>query len=251
MMEKNHPIVISTVALSVALVLSAFLISGGLSSIKSNNRYVTVRGLNEQDVKSDLVVWQLRFKTTGDDLGVTQAELDKQKQSVIDFLTQAGFDANTISPQGIRVVDKQANEYGTDAYTTKRYILSTAVTLRSDKVDLAAQTQQKMSNLIKSGVALSDDGYCGNIPNYLFTKLNDIKIDMLAKATQNARDAGNQFATDAKAKLGSIRTATQGYFSISAQDSIQEGSGSNNSCGDSDSIMKKIRVVTTIDYFLE
>jgi uncharacterized protein len=194
---------------------------------------------------------QLRFKTTGDDLVATQADLDKQKQSVIDFLTKAGFDAKTIYPQGIRVVDKQANEYGTDAYNTKRYVLSTAVTLRSDKVDLAAQTQQKMSELIKSGVALSDDGYCGNIPNYIFTKLNDIKIDMLGKATKNARDAANQFARDANSKVGSIRTATQGYFSISAQDSIQEGSGSNNNCGDSDSIMKKIRVVTTIDYFLE
>ncbi len=250
-MEKNKPIVIATVAISVAFVVSAFLISRGLSSIKTNNRYVTVRGLNEADVKSDLVVWQLRFKTTGDDLSSTQAALDKQKQSVINFLTQAGFDQEAIMPQGIRVVDKQANEYGTDTYTTKRYVLSTAVTLRSDKVDLAMQAQQKMSDLIKLGVALSDDGYCGNIPNYLFTKLNDIKIDMLAKATQNAREAANQFANDAKATVGSIKNASQGYFSISAQDSIQEGSGGNNNCGDSDSIMKKIRVVTTIDYFLE
>ena len=249
-MEKNHNF-LSAIAISVGLLGAAFLISNGLSSMKSNNRYVTVRGLNEQNVKSDLVVWQLRFKTTGDDLGATQAELDKQKQSVVDFLTKAGFHIAEIQLQGIRVVDKQANEYGSDAYTTKRYVLSTAITLRSDKVDLASQTQQKMSDLIKAGVALSDDGYCGNIPNYLFTKLNDIKIDMLAKATKNARDAATQFATDANAKVGSIRTASQGYFSISAQDSIQEGSSGGSNCGDADSIMKKIRVVSTIDYFLE
>lgn len=248
-MEKNH--ILSALIISIGVIGASFFLKDGLSSLKSNNRSVTVRGLDEQNVKSDLVVWQLRFKTTGDDLGATQAELDKQKQSVIAFLTTAGFDASEITHQGIRVVDKQANEYGSDTYTTKRYVLSTAILLRSPKVDLAASTQQKMSDLIKAGVALSDDGYCGNIPNYLFTKLNDIKIDMLAKATKNARDAATQFANDANAKVGSIRNATQGYFSISAQDSIQEGSGGGSNCGDSDSIMKKVRVVTTIDYFLE
>lgn len=250
-MDNNKNILISAAAIAIGLVVSAFLISDGLSSIKSNNRYVTVRGANEQDVKSNLVVWQLRFKTTGDDLIATQADLDKQKQAVIDFLTKAGFDGKSIEPQGIRVVDKQANEYGGDAANSKRYVLSTAVNLRSDNVDLAMKTQQKMSDLIKSGVALSDDGYCGNIPNYLFTKLNDIKIDMLAKATKNARDAAGQFASDANAKVGSIRNATQGYFSISGQDDAPEGAGGNNNCGGADSIMKKIRVVTTIDYFLE
>lgn len=250
-MEKNNQVTGAALILTLGLLGAGYFLSQGLQALKDNNRFVTVRGLNEQEIKSDLVVWQLRFKTTGDDLGATQAELDKQKKTVIDFLVKAGFENSEIQPQVIRVVDKQASEYGGDSYNSKRYVLSTAVTLRSAKIDLAATTQQNMSELVKSGVTLSDDGYCGNVPNYLFTKLNDIKIDMLAKATKNARDAANQFAQDANAKVGSIKTASQGYFSISAQDSIQEGSGNGNNCGDSDSINKKVRVVTTIDYFLE
>ncbi|MFT6072453.1 MAG: hypothetical protein ACJARD_000059 [Alphaproteobacteria bacterium] len=250
-MKNNKNTIIIASAFAMGLVLSALILSNGVKSMKANNRFVTVRGLNEKSVKANLVVWQLNFKTTGDSLSNTQADLDKQKQIVIDFLTKSGFDKAQIQQQGIRVIDKQANEYGNAAYNTKRYILSTAVTLRSDAIDLAMKTQQKLSTLIKSGVVLSDNGYCGNTPNYLFTQLNDIKIDMLAKATQNARDAASQFAKDAQAKVGSIRRATQGYFSISALNSTQAGSGDGTHCGESESIMKKVRVVTTIDYFLE
>jgi hypothetical protein len=249
-MKNSKNMIIVAITLSLGLILSAFILSNGINRLKESNRFVTVRGLDEQSVKSNLVVWQLNFKTTGDKLSETQALLDTQKQSVINFLTTAGFEKENIQPQGIRVIDKQANEYGNGIDNSKRYILLTSVKLRSDKIDLAMQTQQKLSDLIKAGITLTDLGDCGNMPQYLFTKLNDIKIDMLAKATQNAYEAAKQFANNSKSNVGLIRQATQGYFSIEPLDSVEGNSNGGTYCGASESIMKKVRVVTTIDYFL-
>jgi hypothetical protein len=249
-MEKNGLSALGLL-LAIGLVASAFLVSGAINNAQNSNRFVTVRGLSEKDVKANLAMWRLKFKTTGDDLAGTQAALETQKKAVVEFLTKAGFSIEELQPQGIRVVDKQANEYGNDNAGGKRFVMTTSVLLRTEKVDLVMKTQQKMSDLINSGVVLSDDNYCGNTPNYLFTKLNDIKIEMLADATKNARSAAGQFAKDAEAKVGSIRQASQGYFSISALDRVEESSGGDSSCGDGESIMKKIRVVSTVDYYLE
>lgn len=240
-MTKNTAL--SSIILAIGLVISAIILSFGLLHIKSNNRFVTVRGLDEQYTKANLVVWHLNFKAIGKDLETTQINLDQQKKLITEFLKSAGFTQDEFSQQLINVTDKRANQYD-NRFIEERYILSTSIKLRSTKVDLAAQAQQKLSKLIKSGVTLSDNGYCSNSPNYLFTKLNDIKIDMLAKATKNARDAAKQFADNADASVGSIRQATQGYFSISAQDSVEN-------CGEKASLMKKVRVVTTVDFFLE
>ncbi len=239
-------------AIAVGMIGAGFLVGHAITGMQSANRYVTVRGLAEQDAKANLAVWTLKFKTTGDDLVSTQASLDTQKDAIMKFLTEEGFTAEEIKAQGVRVVDKQANEYGgADAAAGKRFVLSSAIMLRSEKIDEVMKAHQQMSKLVTAGVVLSDDNYCGNSPSYLFTKLNDVKIEMLASATKNAREAAGQFAKDAGAQVGSIRQASQGYFSISARDKVQESSGGDNGCGDSDSVMKKIRVVSTIDYYLE
>ena len=106
-----------------------------------------------------------------------------------------------------------------------------------------------MSELVGQGVSLGSENACDSIPNYIFTKLNDVKPEMMAQATKNARAAAEQFAKDASAKVGTIRNATQGYFSIYAQDASEGAAG--NECGEQASLMKRVRVVTTIEYYLD
>jgi hypothetical protein len=231
---------------------AALLVTDAVHDIQGAKRFVTVRGLAEQEAEADLAVWSLKFRATGNDLVATQQQLDTQRQAVIDFLTQSGFANTEVSIQGVTVADKQANEYNSgNGSDSNRYVLQTSVLLRSTQIAKVVAAQQKTSDLIKSSVSLSSDNYCSNGPSFIYTRLNEVKPAMLAKATQNAREAAGQFAKDAGASVGSIRQASQGYFSITARDKVEENSGGDNGCGASESVDKKIRIVTTIEYYLE
>lgn len=248
-MNQSTNIIAATV-LALGLVASSFTVGQSLISMKRSERSVTVRGLAERDVQADLALWSLQFKTTGDDLTVSTQQLKQQEQAVVQFLTGQGFEQGDIQLLPTRLVDRQAREYGNNQYNQPRYILESGVNIRTDKVQLVDQVSRKTNGLVARGVALAGDNSCDNVPSFMFTKLGEVKPDMLADAMKDARAAAGQFARDADAAVGSIRRATQGYFSISARDSI-DGQYSGNNCGDRASVDKRLRVVTTIDYYLE
>jgi hypothetical protein len=116
-------------------------------------------------------------------------------------------------------------------------------------VGAVSKASQSSSALIAKGVALQQDE-CNPGPVYSFTRLNEIKPDMLAEATKNARSAAEQFAVSSGSKVGSIRLANQGVFSVIDRDRASEGSD-NGSCGKPSDLNKRVRVVTTLDYYLQ
>lgn len=241
---------VAAAILAVGLVLAALVAGMSLKSIKMADRYVTVRGLTERDMKADLAFWTLRFKSTGNELTATHAALKTQQEKVKQFLLAKGFDEAEIQPTAVQVFDRQAQQYGGNNYATElRYILQSGFRVRTDKVDLLQTMAQATGELVEQGISLGTESPCDSVPSFLFTKLNDVKPEMMAEATKNAREAAEQFAKDANAKVGTIRNATQGYFSIAARDSV-DGVGANE-CGDAASLDKRVRVVTTVEYFLE
>lgn len=248
-MEKQSPI--AALILAAGVVLAAATLGNYLLAMKQSDRAVTVRGLNEREVKANLATWTLRYRASGDDLAGTQAALETQRETLIAFLKEQGFEAEELSLAPLKVTDRQSQDYNSNA-AAARYTLQGGVMLRTKNVDAAARMAQKTEELVKAGVTLSDENYCGNSPSFLFTSLNDVKPDMLKEATQNARDSAQQFANDSGAQVGGIKRATQGYFSISGRDSDGEaGQGGGDGCADNLSLMKKIRVVTTVEYYLE
>jgi uncharacterized protein len=234
------------------LVIGGWLLGSQIKATRLGDRYVTVKGLVERKVKSDLAIWPLIFKEAGDDLGTVYAKTEVDKKTVLDFLTRQGIQTSEIELGVIRVVDTQANEDGGGQRAPHRYIVEQPITVRTSRVDQVAAAQKTML-LLQKGIVLG-----GNNPGqgdgliYKFTGLNSIKPDMITEATRNARAAADRFASDSGSKVGSIRTANQGVFSILASDAVSEpAEGSVGAFGSDSSLMKTVRVVTTVEYYLE
>ena len=232
---------------ALGLIIGGWLLGSQIKATRLSDRYVTVRGLVERQVKSDLAIWPLSFKEAGDDLAAVYARTDTDKNAILQFLSQQGIKQEGIELGQLRVVDTQAQEYG-GTRAPHRYIVEQQITVRTARVDQVAAAAQKSMQLVQKGIVLSSDR--GQGLAYKFTGLNAIKPDMITEATRNARAAADRFAADSGSDVGTIRQANQGVFSITAADQDSEG-GEGYMGGGEQSIMKTVRVVTTVQYYLE
>ncbi len=233
--------------LSAGMVAAAWILAGAARDIKADERYVTVKGLAEKEVKADLAVWQLRYRAVGNDLAAVRADLSSQTEKVKNFLQSGGFGAAEITSVPLRMTDRQTRDYiDSGATQAPRYIIEGAVTLRTAQIEKTITLSDQVGELMKDGVSFSEENICSSGPDFNYTKLNDIKTDMLTDATKNARAAAERFAQDSQSRVGSIRRAYQGVFSVNPRDEV-----SSAACGESKTPDKKVRVVTTLEYFLK
>ena len=235
------------------MIIGAWILGAQIKATRLSDRYVTVKGLAERQVKSDLAIWPISYKEAGDDLLSVYSKTEADKNTVLQFLGQQGIQPNEIGLGVVRVVDTQANEYGGGARAPHRYIVEQVITVRTSRVDQVAAAAQKTMQLVQKGIVLS--GNMGQSPAYKFNGLNSIKPDLITEATRNARAAADRFAADSGSRVGSIRQAYQGVISILAADEASSPSepgeyAGPNSSADS-SLMKTIRVVSTIEYYLD
>ncbi|WP_414502299.1 SIMPL domain-containing protein [Zymobacter sp. IVIA_5232.4 C2] len=206
---------------------------------QESNRIASVKGVAERELKADMALWPVYFRVEAKDLASLQVELQKSENLTRAFLRQQGFEDSELSLSPMKVSDR--NEYGSsDKPIVNRYTGSAAVVVRTSKVETVRTASRHTGDLVSQGVLLSSGLYDGNdyAPQYQFTKLNDIKPDMIREATANARKAAEQFASDSESHLGAIKNASQGYFTVEDLDSYTPD-------------IKKVRVVTNIDYTLK
>ena len=245
---NERSLTLPALLLALGLIIGGWILGAEIKATRLGDRYVTVKGLVERKVKSDLAIWPLNYKEAGDDLTALYAKTEADKKTVLQFLDEQGIQSSEIELGVIRVVDTQANEYGGSNRAPHRYIVEQQVTVRTSRVDQVATAAQKTLLLLQKGIILG--GNPGQGLTYKFTGLNAIKPDMITEATRNARAAADRFAADSGSKVGSIRTANQGVFSILPAD--QGGDGGEGGYGGSDSsLMKTVRVVTSVEYYLE
>lgn len=234
---------ISVLAIGVAL--GGFFIGDGIYRAMSG-RTVTVKGLAERDVVADTAVWNIKINGVGGDLTALQQEIDNDISQIHTFLTDTGFAPSDIQNLRVQVRDKYAGYSDAELKNQQndgRYVIETGVMVRSHNVDLVDNVSRRMGELVRRGITITED-YSG--PIYIFNGLNDIKISMIEQATKNATAAGQQFAKDADAKLGKIKSANQGVFSIESRDPTDSWSSNERQ-----SINKKVRVVATITFYLK
>jgi uncharacterized protein len=217
------------------MIVGGYLLGNGLLRANHAERSVTVRGVAEREVTADLATWTISYSATSSDLANAQSKVRGDTASVEAFFTGLGFPSEALQPTGANV-----SSYQTDGITT--YTVRQRLALRTDKVALAQKAVAQQFDLVGRGVFLEE----GSGMNYTFTKLNDIKPDMVAEATRDARASAQQFAEDSGSKVGAIKDATQGYFTIEARDGDSGGGW-----GVSDSPYKKVRVVTTVNFLLD
>ena len=232
--------IVAALLLALGVMAAGWFVGDGFRSGRPSERYVTVKGVAERDVRADLALWSLRFVATGDDLAAVQAKSRADAQRVTAFLTGAGLPADGVEVQGIEVTDALANPYRSGPVTS-RFVVAQVLLLRTPEVDAVAAASQRVGELVDAGVVLSAQGDPG--PSYLFTKLNDVKPDMIAEATRRAREGAEQFARDAGSRVGGIRRANQGLFQILPRDGAP-------GAREHEQIAKTVRVVSTLEYLL-
>ena len=237
MSDHRSPSILAALLVGLGLLGAGWFAAQGMARLKTADRYVTVKGSAEKVVDADLVVWPLPHSVGGNDLADVQSKLDANTQIIRAFFAQAGFKPVEIVVSPPRLEDRWAWASG-DNKPPERYRYSTTVILRTGDVARALTALRGSGQLVARGVMLgSADGGMGG-PDFEYTKLNAIKPALIAEATANARQSAEQFAKDSGARIGGIRTANQGVVDISDRD---QGSPQ----------VKKVRVVTTVEYFLK
>lgn len=252
-MDKNiRAAAILGLLVALGLAAAGYFVSTTVYKGRLAANAVTVKGFAEHDVKADLALWEIGYSITGGNLADLYAQARANESLLAGFLIQKGFKAPEIRSENLSVTDLMANPYRPkDTGESNRYILKGTMLVRTNEVDLVERTRQALNDLIKQGIVLTT-----NSVDYEFTRLNDIKASMLREATQNARGAAQQFANDASSKVGSIRSANQGFFSIVSRDAAQgaddgAGYGLRQGMVRQSTIEKKVRVVVTLTYYLE
>lgn len=242
-----------SILLAFGLTVGGWVLGTQIKATRLSDRYVTVKGLVERKVKSDLAIWPLSYKEAGDELAAVYAKTEADKTVVLRFLDEQGIRAPEIELGVVRVVDTQASEYGGKNTARYRYIVEQQITVHTSRVDQAAAAAQKTMQLLQKGVVMN--GNSGQGVTYKFNGLNSIKPDMITEATRNARMAADRFASDSGSKVGSIRQANQGVFSIlpadQGSDTSEPDGASYGSQNSDSSLMKTVRVVTTVQYYLD
>jgi hypothetical protein len=222
--------------LAIAILgLGAFLYCAMMHT-KGRDRVVAVKGLSEREVKADFVIWPIVYKEVGNDLSAIHDAVQAKNTTLAKFLQDNGVEKSEISWSAPEIEDVQGERYG-DNKRQFRYIATVVTTVASKNVDRIREIMGKQGDLLKQGIAFSGDDYRYR-KIYTFNGLNEIKPAMIDEANKNARAAAQKFAMDSGSKLGKIKTAAQGQFSISDRD-------------ENTPFIKNVRVVTNVQYFLE
>lgn len=228
--------------LALGLVLGGFFPGYYYYQAKVDTNSVVVKGLAEMDVKADLAIWNIKFVVTGNNVIKVQQDMEKQKAIVNEFLIKNNIKEEEINIGRLETNDLMANPYRGNNDNGIRFILTQNIMVKSKDVDNIARVLNMSGDLVAQGIIFNQD--YGYPVSYLFTGLNDIKPQMLAEATKNAKEAAAEFAKNSGSKVGKIRHANQGVFSILPREQSAYAS-------EMQEIEKKVRVVSTVEYWLE
>lgn len=235
--QNNHYVVGSALLgafLFAGVLGAAYLLANSIVDIKQMERTVEVKGLSEREVPADIAIWPISFNMADNDLVNLYQTIEQQNAKVVDFLKARGFTESEITISTPAVVDKLAREYDSSYASRFRYTASSTITVYTSQVDLARESMIKVVDLGREGIAIAGDNYS---TQFIYSQLNQIKPEMIEEATRNARQAADKFASDSDSRLGKIKRANQGTFSIENRDS-------------STAHIKKVRVVSTVEYYL-
>jgi hypothetical protein len=218
--------------IAVGIICLGWFVKAGIDNFANKDRHVTVKGLAEREVPADKVTWSIGTKVTGNDLPILYEGINVQTDKIKRFLTQNGLDEKEITVNPPSISDLEAREWG-ENNKNFRYIVSTAITVATNKVEQVNKAIFRQAELLKQGVAIENSD-----AQYEYASFQQMKPEMMAEAIKNAQKTAEQFAEASNARLGGIQTADQGQFEIGDRDQNTP-------------YIKKLRVVTTITYSIK
>ena len=222
--------------IALGLFSLGYVLGESIVKYKSFERSVSVKGLAQKEVKADVVIWPIVYLRANNNISKLYEELESDTSRIEQFLKENGFTKDEITVSAPSVVDKLANDYGNNQSIKYRYSAFEVLTVYTKNIDLARKCMTAITKLGKAGITFKNNNY-DNKTEYMFTGLNAIKPKMIEEATKNARISAQKFAEDSQSKLGKIKRANQGQFSIYNRDKNTP-------------YIKRVRVVSTIEYYL-
>lgn len=237
-MQENNKTSFAILGVFIFLGLATlgYFLANAAIDYKLYDRSVTVKGLSEREYKADIVIWPIQFSVADNNLAELYKAIDEQTLTIRNFLEKNGIASQEISSSTPSITDKSAQQYGNNARAEFRYTATQNVTVYSENIDATRGVMGALSQLGKQGIVFTGNDYQGRT-EYLFSRLNDVKPEMIEEATTKAREVAEKFASDSKSSLGKIKRASQGQFSISDRDNHTPH-------------IKKVRVVSTVEYYL-
>jgi len=251
-MEKRTGIIIG-LAIVVGLGLQAIFLGHSIERFNREDRTISVKGFSEREVKSDFAVWSIKTRIAGNDLAMGSRSIDEAKNKVLNFLLKNGVKASEIVQKDLVVNDRKAQEYSNyNEASGFRFIIDKTIQVRSADVEKIQRISRMTDELLKAGVVLtSANEYGGSSVKYIFTKLNEVKPDMLSESTVSARNAAIRFTKESQTKLGKLKRASQGIFSIVDRDESLSGQAEGGGGAGTNDMYKRIRVVVSVEYSIE
>lgn len=249
-LNKSLTYIICSFVLGLGMLAAGYSLAKSLYNVKKMDRSITVKGLAEHDVISDLALWEINYREVGNDLIQVYQRILADQDKVVNFLQQSGFTVEEIEKTAVKVEDRLANIYSTNQGNNNqdRFVLTSGIRIRSKNVKLVQQSAQALDKLLQLGVPLTDQGAISPNPSFYFTGLDQIRPELMSAATKSALTIAKQFAMDAETQLVGVKRASQGVFQIMGRDTStmnSDWSSNQNALG---SIQKKVRLVTTIEY---
>ena len=236
--DRKNGITLGALLLAIGIAVAGYFISQTLYKSKVALNTAEVKGLAERRVEADTAYWSIEYTVAGKDKSGIPKLYEKSEEDqnqIISLLKASGFTDDEIKPGVINYVKKEFRDEDQKLVEENHFLIG-EIEVQTKKVQLVAEGRAKLNTLIAQGLDVKN-----NAPAYHFTKLNEIKPEMLKEATKNARIAANEFATNAGVKVGGIKSARQGGFVI-------RDVGENY--GDTKKIEKDVRVVTNVTFLL-
>jgi hypothetical protein len=222
--------------LGIFFVIGMYIFGRHILETRKSTQYVSVKGLAEKEVKADLGSWVIAASSADNNIDHLKSNINQQLFNARAWLIEKGFSESEIKVEELSILE---NIYG---QTQARYTANLQISVATAKVDLLDAMSGLVNQLIDKGVALTGDRWVTR-PRYFFTKINEVKPDLLAEATQAALKSAEEFAENSGAKVGGIRQASQGVISLIPSNRVNDSE---------EFFLHKIaRVVTSIDYYIE
>ena len=242
--EKNNYWFNAGVALAVGLVLSSLIFGWFFEKSKKGEEMITVTGSARKRIKSDLVVWSAGVSYQAPTLAEAYKSLSENVPRVKQYLVSKGISESEITISSITTITlRKTDGNGQESSEISGYSLRQQLEVRSTDVDKIAQIAREATELINQGILIES-----NSPQYSYTKLGDLKIEMLGEAAKDAKARAERIAASTGNSIGTVRSAKMGVMQITAADSTEV---SDAGISDTSSIEKDITAVVNIGFAVQ
>ncbi len=234
---------IKYVIIAVAAIIVGLILANGYKYKNRVQQTIVVTGLAEKEFTSDQIVWNLNYSRTNTDLKTAYASLKEDEKMVKEYLASNGVPDAEIVYSSVDVNKNFSNSYseGKSYNVFTGYTLNQKVTIDSKDIDKIEKLSREITGLLEKGIELNS-----TTPAYYYQKLNELKVDLLAKASEDAKQRAKTIAKNSGASLGNLIKANMGVFQITGKNSNEDYSygGSFNTS----SKIKKASITVKVDY---